>query len=350
MKNLYFAIFLLVSLLVPRAMEAQDRTVWEIIQTNPNTLALSFLLAQDADLVEFLSGPGPVTVFAPSSAAIGAIPADQISALLADTTGATEALVQFHIIGESIESSQLSDGLMVPTLQGGSITVSMTDMGFTIDGVSIAEADLIGTNGVVHIINGLLTPPMAPATVDITFFLDANNIEVAEDGLFISGAFNEWTNTAMTDNGDGIWFVTIPLEAGAEVEYKFKNGADGFEDGIMGDCVNGFGNRVLTVPEESQSLMAVSFNACEVVEGGAPMAAPVDITFVVDVSQIEVAEGGILLAGAFNEWTDGAMMDNGDGTWSATVSLEPGTEVEYKFKNGPDVWEDGIESCSSRFL
>ena len=134
----------------------------------------------------------------------------------------------------------------------------------------------------------------------------------------------------MTDNGNGTWSATIPLEAGTEIEYKFKNGPDVWEDGIVGDCVNGFGNRFLVIPADAQTIPTVFFNSCELAPPPAPPApvATVDVTFVVDPSQIVIEPEGMFLAGTFNEWTDGPMTeDPATGFWTATVAVPEGEVV-----------------------
>lgn len=205
MKNFYLMILLLVASMLPRTVQAQEKNVWEIIQSEPDLIALSFLLAQNEDLVTFLQGPGPVTLFAPNAAAIGAIPQEEVAALLADTTGATAALINYHLVPDSVVSSQLVDGLMAMTLQGGSITITATETGFLVDSIPIVKADLIGTNGVVHIIGGLLTPPATPPTVmmvpqDLPLNFDADNVEYQLVG-FGSADFTE-IPVAIIDNPD----------------------------------------------------------------------------------------------------------------------------------------------------
>ena len=72
----------------------------------------------------------------------------------------------------------------------------------------------------------------------------------------------------------------------------------------------------------------------------------VDVVFTVDLSNETVDPAGAFIAGGHNGWTNGAMSDNGDGTWSATISLNAGDTLEYKFKNGDGDWEDlGAAGC-----
>ncbi|MEZ4954026.1 MAG: T9SS type A sorting domain-containing protein [Saprospiraceae bacterium] len=172
--------------------------------------------------------------------------------------------------------------------------------------------------------------------VDVTFTVDMSNETVAADGAHIAGAFNSWTGEPMTDNGDGTWSITKSLTEGDAIEYKFQNGNGGWED-FGGPClVNG--NRGFTVPAAADSLDVVCFNSCFIcgVEG---------VTLTVDMANETVAAEGVFIAGSHNGWTDGAMNDNGDGTWSTTIGITTGETVNYKFKNGPDGWESFDGDC-----
>ncbi len=167
----------------------------------------------------------------------------------------------------------------------------------------------------------------------VTITVDMSNETVATEGTFIAGGFNGWTDGAMTDNGDGTWSATLDLTAGDTVQYKFKNGPDGWEgfDGFCNAATGG--NRSYIVPTEADTLSTVCFNSCFA-------CGVAGVTFTVDMSNDTVAAEGIFIAGGFNGWTDGAMTDNGDGTWSAVIGITTGDSLEYKFKNGPDTWED----------
>jgi Secretion system C-terminal sorting domain len=73
---------------------------------------------------------------------------------------------------------------------------------------------------------------------------------------------------------------------------------------------------------------------------------PVDVTFHVNMADV-VGANPAFIAGTFNGWVGEAMTDNGDLTYSFTVAIVPGTEVQYKFQNGLNGWETGIPAdCS----
>jgi len=172
------------------------------------------------------------------------------------------------------------------------------------------------------------------AQTDVTFTVDMKNETVAADGAFVAGSFNGWTDGAMTDNGDGTWSMTMGIAAGDTIEYKFKNGTDGWED-FTGPCnMASFGNRTYIIPDvDADTISTVCFNSCYA-------CGQAGVTFTVDMSNETVAAEGAFIAGGFNGWTDGPMTDNGDGTWSTLIPITTGDSIEYKFKNGPGGWED----------
>jgi len=130
-----------------------------IVQIASKNYDLSTLvsLVADADLVTTLEGEGPFTVFAPTNAAFEAV-----SETLATLTEEQVAeVLTYHVAGLEALSGDLSDGMEVPTVQGENITVNIDgDGNVTLNGsVNVVTVDLQGTNGVIHIIDGVLLPP-----------------------------------------------------------------------------------------------------------------------------------------------------------------------------------------------
>lgn len=128
----------------------------QIAQKDYNLTSLVTTLS-DAGLVNTLKGDGPFTVFAPTnqafedaSATIESLTAEQVEEVLLYHAAAVEAL-----------SGSLSDGQTIETVQGEDITVSIDSEGnVTLNGsVNVIDVDRQGTNGVVHVIDGVLVPP-----------------------------------------------------------------------------------------------------------------------------------------------------------------------------------------------
>jgi len=120
-----------------------------------NTLEAAVLAA---GLQGALSGPGPLTLFAPTDAAFAALPAGTVEALLADPTGLLTQILLYHVVGASALSTDLSDGQMIATLNGADVTVTINGSGVFINNAQVIVADIIADNGVVHVIDAVLVP------------------------------------------------------------------------------------------------------------------------------------------------------------------------------------------------
>lgn len=130
-----------------------------IVQIASKNYDLSTLvsLVADADLVSTLEGDGPFTVFAPTNAAFEAV-SETLATLTAEQVA---EVLTYHVAGLEALSGDLTDGMEVPTVQGENITVNIDAEGnVTLNGsVNVVTVDLQGTNGVIHIIDGVLLPP-----------------------------------------------------------------------------------------------------------------------------------------------------------------------------------------------
>ncbi len=132
-------------------------TVVDIIVGSPDHTILEAAVIA-AELADDLSGEGPFTVFAPTDAAFEALPEGTVDALLEDPTGELAQILLYHVVGSKALSTDLSDGQMITTLQGTDITVSITDGKVFINDAEVIVADLEADNGVVHVIDAVITP------------------------------------------------------------------------------------------------------------------------------------------------------------------------------------------------
>ena len=138
-------------------VEEPTTTVVDIIVNSENHTTLEAAVIA-AELDDDLSTDGPFTVFAPTDDAFDALPAGTVEALLEDPTGQLANILLHHVYSGSALSTDLTDGMMIPTLFGTELTVSISDDGVMIDNAMVTVANITADNGVVHVINAVLIP------------------------------------------------------------------------------------------------------------------------------------------------------------------------------------------------
>ncbi|WKN42654.1 fasciclin domain-containing protein [Tunicatimonas pelagia] len=121
-----------------------------VILANPNFSTLAAALV-DKDLITPLS-TGARTVFAPNNAAFTA-------ANITDPTSVSANILTYHVLGDSVPSTAIMSGF-APTLNDASVILN-TGMGVTVDGVAVVTADISASNGYIHEIGAILTPPQS---------------------------------------------------------------------------------------------------------------------------------------------------------------------------------------------
>jgi uncharacterized surface protein with fasciclin (FAS1) repeats len=113
-----------------------------------------------AGLVDTLKGEGPFTVFAPTDAAFAALPAGTVEDLLKpENKDKLIAILTYHVIAGKVMSTDLSEGLKAATVQGSEVTITL-DGGAKVNGATISTADIEASNGVIHVIDAVILPPM----------------------------------------------------------------------------------------------------------------------------------------------------------------------------------------------
>ena len=113
---------------------------------------------QAAGLVETLKGEGPFTVFAPTDEAFAALPEGTVEELLKpENKDQLVSILTYHVVPGMVMSGDLSNNMMAATVQGGDVTI-MTEGGVTVDGANVVQADIEASNGVIHVIDGVILP------------------------------------------------------------------------------------------------------------------------------------------------------------------------------------------------
>lgn len=112
-----------------------------------------------AGLATTLSGAGPFTVFAPTNAAFDKLPAGTVDKLLKpEMKGDLTKVLTYHVVAGSYKSSDLKDGMELTTVEGGKIKLSQKDGAWWVNGAKITIPDVISSNGVTYVIDGVLMP------------------------------------------------------------------------------------------------------------------------------------------------------------------------------------------------
>ncbi len=145
-----------------------------IIENAVNSADHTTLVAavQAAGLVETLEGPGPFTVFAPTNEAFAKLPEGTVETLLEPENLATlQKILTCHVVAADVMSADIMDMIAadggtheVETVGGCMLQLSLNDDGMVQitdergDVATVTIADVVQSNGVIHVIDTVLLP------------------------------------------------------------------------------------------------------------------------------------------------------------------------------------------------
>ncbi|MGJ8587839.1 MAG: fasciclin domain-containing protein [Yoonia sp.] len=123
---------------------------------NFNTLVAAVTAA---GLVDTLKGEGPFTVFAPTDEAFAKLPAGTVDTLLMpENIDQLTAILTYHVVPGAVTSDQLAgQRLSVATVNGEEVHIDGRN-GVTVENATVTTADIIASNGVIHVIDTVLLP------------------------------------------------------------------------------------------------------------------------------------------------------------------------------------------------
>ena len=112
-----------------------------------------------AGLVDTLASEGPFTVYAPVNDAFAALPEGTLDSLLEEENlSDLQGILTYHVVPSVALSTDLSDGMMIETVNGEMLEVSIEDGSVMINNATVVSADIEAANGVVHVIDTVLLP------------------------------------------------------------------------------------------------------------------------------------------------------------------------------------------------
>ena len=158
-----------------------------------------------AGLVETLSGDGPFTVFAPTDQAftdagidLASFDNDEANATLVD-------ILTYHVLNGAVDSASVTDGLSVEALNGDNLDFAVVNGTVLVNDATVITADVVSSNGVIHVIDKVLLPP-ADELEDIPTVASSTGVHgVLVDAVIQAGLL-------ATLSGEGPYTVFAPTD------------------------------------------------------------------------------------------------------------------------------------------
>ena len=144
-------------LVPPAAPAAPTRNIVQTAVAAGQFKTLASLLTK-AGLVGTLQGKGPFTVFAPTDAAFAKVPKATLAALAKDKAK-LRAVLLYHVVKGSVTAAQAMSLSSAKTLNGKPVAIRVSGGKVYVGGAQVVKADVMASNGIIHVINKVLIPP-----------------------------------------------------------------------------------------------------------------------------------------------------------------------------------------------
>ena len=133
------------------------KTLVEIASDSPDHTTL-VAAVKAAGLAETLGGEGPFTIFAPTNAAFAKLPAGTVDSLLKpENREKLVALLTYHVVPAKIMAADVKTG-EAPTVNGKTLSIKAGGKGVMVNKAHVTATDLVGSNGVIHVVDTVIVP------------------------------------------------------------------------------------------------------------------------------------------------------------------------------------------------
>ena len=112
-----------------------------------------------ADLVTTVQGDGPFTVFAPTDQAFADAGIDLDSFTTDEQIATLTDILLYHVYSGAVHAADVTDGLTVAMVNGDEASFTVTDGTVMVGDATVTSADVMASNGVIHVIDKVLMPP-----------------------------------------------------------------------------------------------------------------------------------------------------------------------------------------------
>jgi len=114
-----------------------------------------------ADLVATLKGPGPFTVFAPTDEAFAKLPPATLNNLLKPENKAMlRRVLTYHVVPGTVMAGDVVKVSSAKAVSGDTLPITVDGSTVTVDKARVVKADIPASNGVIHVIDTVLLPPV----------------------------------------------------------------------------------------------------------------------------------------------------------------------------------------------
>ena len=118
------------------------------------------------NLAQLIKAQPNITVLAPTDAAFAAMPADQLQSLMQPANvGQLQALVTYHVINARLDSAKIKGhaATPIPTVANSKVTLDGSSDTLKANDANIIQADVAASNGLIQVIDKVLSPTWTPA-------------------------------------------------------------------------------------------------------------------------------------------------------------------------------------------
>ncbi len=112
-----------------------------------------------ADLASVLKGEGPFTVFAPTNEAFSELPEGTVEhLLLPENKEELVKILTYHVVSGKVTASEVVELESAKSVHGNSIQIKVIDGKVMVDNATVTKADIMASNGVIHVIDKVILP------------------------------------------------------------------------------------------------------------------------------------------------------------------------------------------------
>ncbi|TGC11101.1 fasciclin domain-containing protein [Methanolobus halotolerans] len=184
----------------------ENVTIAEVVASSDSLETLVTAL-NAANLTDTLAAEGPYTVFAPTNKSFDRLPGNTLDMLLEDEAALTGVLT-YHVVEGEYNATTLAETDNLTTVQGEVLNITEENGSVMVNNATVTTADIEASNGVIHVIDGVLIPPSTQEELGelYPFGNFATEVEPGENATNISGPLtiylNETWNGTLSENED----------------------------------------------------------------------------------------------------------------------------------------------------